>query len=775
VWFHQLLIEVTWAAAPWLLFILLSSVGESWSLTLTAASTLLVLLLGSAGFLHAYLPGIAILMVIFGISIVGLSRYRGPAIIRVLVVAGSMGVGVAWWLLPSLPVVATLLSSAAPDASLAELRFASQFTSLPNVLSLTAVPILHQSVDGTPYISWSTLILNQPGMLLSFVFPSVAVLGAVYGSIARRSRMVAIPLVLSAGFGAFLSKGLNPPFSEVNLSLLSLPLGDVFRHPLDKFSVLFVLPMSVLFALGMASMSRYRLTRPLSVFAALVTCGYIALPWWTGAVIPIGGGRIPSAFVDVPLSYETAGQLLATSPAAGKTMVLPYSPDGGSAFLWKSGIQPNLDCLLEDWSPDRSLLCNGSGQKLADLVPSTLSGAMLAHDPRVFDLARVWGIDRWLVHRDWEVNYFPTSLDPAAAIAFMLHPEIVAPSSPPINRQNQALSLGTNFHPLVFLVRASASPPPEDAILRIGSVDVVLNRASASQPSAYVALKDQTHNLWYPGDGAVFPSGVWHQVTVSYQDGRLYLAVDGAAQGALSTCQDDGCHPTGQQGMPLTLVPHTFQVLAPKYSPGGTDMTLPTEQAPIARRQTATSSLTVMASTAELALFGQNSLPAIYAANSLVLRDALDDPATLLQAARDVAHEPAPVLLPTSFSGGQPDPNSTTSWYRDSATHYHGALSLTGSAVLVFLQTYDPHWALTVGGKRVSESNHWLADGYANAWNVTGTGTVGWTLDYELQVPTTIGAALAALLLVLVTATGAWPTFRLLRGRYFAEGILPKE
>src|SRR6185437_12443625 len=102
------------------------------------------------------------------------------------------------------------------------------------------------------------------------------------------------------------------------------------------------------------------------------------------------------------------GEDLDSAPAGGKTMVLPYSKvDHQSAFVWQSGIQPNSDCLLEDWAPNRTLVCHSTGNQYANRVGETVVGGVLSRDPRVLALARLWGIDRWLVHEDWSIQYLP--------------------------------------------------------------------------------------------------------------------------------------------------------------------------------------------------------------------------------------------------------------------------------------------------------------------------------------------------------------------------------
>jgi hypothetical protein len=753
VWSHQLLIEVTWAALPWLLFILFSGLAKQFDIATMVCTMLIVLVVGSAGFPHAYLPGIGLLLGVFGLAAVAWTGPSWAVSARLSILALTILVGVAWWLLPSLPMVTALVGAATigPDSPRAQLEYASQFSSIRNVVTLTAVPILHQTVDKTPYLSWSFLVLDRPGTLLILVLPAVAAVGLIYAVKEPRARPLAVASLTCIALATFLSKGLSPPLSELNLALMSLPLGDALRHPLDKFSFVLVLPICVLFGMGLAWLVRSRFTTPLAVLAALIVGGYLAAPWWLADVIPVGGGRLPSAFVQVPRSYETIGGDLSRGSTLGKTMVLPYSPDGGSAFAWKSGVQPNLDCLLQDWAPNRTVMCHDSGDVLADRVPATLWRAVAARDTRVFKLAYAWGIDSWLVHRDWDLSYFVPAVNPDNAIAFLTQRRAESVPLSPVTRSNQAVPLSSSLHPLKFSVRANSAPPDSERLLQIGSIAVQVNRASSSD-SVYIGLRDQLNNLWYPGDGAVFPVGTWHTVTLRFDGTRLYFAVDGVDQGSLSACDAVGCHAISGHGLPLSPFPKTFQLIA---SSGlmRVDITMPKEVLGIAERRFANSYTRLVDATPELELFWQPSLPAVYSAKSVELRDHLDSQDALLQVAQESAALRDPVWLSTSSGVHVVDPNSQVeSWVSDSSTHLHGTLNTVGPAALVFLQTFDSHWTLMVNGERVPDSKHFVANGFANAWLVQGAGHLIWTIDYGLQRAVTLGVGVGAALLFVAIA-----------------------
>ncbi len=750
VWLHQLLIEVTWAAVPWLVYVLLASEAYDWDLLMTTSAVVIVLIAGSAGFPHAYLPGLALLLVVIAVCQVVASKRRSRTGLRVALIAGAVVAGLGWWLVPSLPTIGSLLAAASVGSGTTggQLDFASQFSTVANVISLTGVPVLHLTVDTTPYVSWSRLVLSTPGSVFLFMFPAVAAIGATSAIWRPRVRRVVVPMTIAVCIAVFLSKGLNPPLENVNAELTNLPLGAFFRHPLDKFSFALILPLCLLFALGLAWLVRYSTSIVAAVLAVLVVCGFLALPWWTGAVIPVGGGRLPSEYVQMPASYDEVGQDLAKSPPGGKTMVLPYSPDGGTAYLWSSGIQPNLDCLIQDWAPQRSLLCRGSGVALADLIPQALAHAVLNRDPRAFDLAKLAGFDLWLVHADWDSVYFAPDVPPPNAISFLVSPTSTRPNPAPVMRSNQIVRFTPTVRRVTFFVRAEAAPLADEKLLEIGPVDLQLNRASGSPPKVYLALFDPTDHYWYPADGAVFATGEWHAVSLSISGGRIFLAVDGTDQGALNLCGDNGCHPTGEHGLPLGHPLNSITVDSPSASSSEVVISAPIQLAGISDRTLSSTNLSIVAATAQLELFSQASLPVVYAARSVYATTNFSDPETALTAAHLVAKAQAPVLVPLASTIPKTEPDSATSWIEDSPTDFHGTFQTAGPCVFVFLQTYDPHWVLTIGNQAVPVADHQIANGFANAWVVRDAGRLSWTLTYDLQSGNRLGMASGVMLLI---------------------------
>jgi hypothetical protein len=135
----------------------------------------------------------------------------------------------------------------------------------------------------------------------------------------------------------------------------------------------------------------------------------------------------------------------------------------------------------------------------------------------------------------------------------------------------------------------------------------------------------------------------------------------------------------------------------------------------------------------------------------------------LLDAAAGVDHRTAPVLLPPDADPElRVDPAARTSWRRLDPTRLRGTLEVRDRTLLVFSQTFDPRWRLSVDGESVPGTRHLRVNGFANAWLVEGSGTVQWQLSYGPQQRITAGVAGGAGLLALALIALA---VSLVRGR----------
>jgi hypothetical protein len=695
---------------------------------------MLLAMAGGPGLPPVYLVPLSILFTALALAWIWQSPDRFVALGRALVSAAALAAGILWWLIPTLPMIRFAAGQSRIEApSIDQLRYVSGFSGVPNVVSLTAEPVLYVGAGRfVPFASWAWIVTTGIGQVLRFALPLIAALGGVYAYRTKRTRPVAVGLGACAAVGVFLSKGLNAPFPNVNLQLLNrLPFGDAFRHPVDKFSLLLVPSLCLLFAFGIASLFKQRRFLVVTVCIALVS-GWLTLPWWTGLVVPRGGGPVPSGHVSIPHAYDLIGAKLDGAPVGGKTMVLPYSVNGASAFRWSSGVQPNLDPLLEDWAPNRSLLARVTGYEYADVVGDTLAFGVEHRDPRTFSLAHLWGVDRWLVHTDWADDYIPMPITPEAGNSFLINSSTNRPA--PIDRLGQRIPIPTSLRALELDVFPTEPPVSQDQLLEVGPVILQFNR------EGYFGLLEPSRGIWEPGDYSIVSYNTWHTVDLWFSPSGVTLALDGVRHG---------------MEVPLSRLPRYATVLPSCDQCGVVNISNPHPGMFRLSRPVTTSGAGyapwLMIRTEDLFLFKQPALPVVYAAH---VDATAPDPATkqgLLEAAAAVRNEHEPVLVPERFlqNIGRLDPGAWTSWNRDTPTTFSGSLNLSGTTVLVLSQSFDPGWRLIVNGSPISDSDHFVANGFANGWIVRGSGSIRWRATYDPQRAYHQGLLVAALLAIL--------------------------
>jgi len=745
VWFHQLLTEVTWAVVPWLLVLAIVAARQLMGPQLYVPLLLIVGIVGASGISLTYLPAILILLVAFLVGAVISERALGHALLGAGIFLATFMLSISWSIVPS---VITLSQTYADEVSrlpaISEFLYASKSSDLANVVSLTAIPQLYAKFEGVRYISWAWFIDGGPGQILRFVLPIVALGGALFAVRSRTQRPIAISLSCCVVAAAMLSKGLNPPFGTLNLALLGLPFGGAFRHPVDKFAVLLVMPMCVLFAHALTELFRRATTAPLGFVASLTVIGIMAAPWWSGSVIPNGAGLIPSARVQVPKSYQIIGSALSKAPVGGKTFVLPYSIDQEAAFHWTSGVQPNADCLFQDWSPERTLVCHEVGSQFANRVGNTVQKALTNSDPRVLELARIWGIDRWLIHEDWNLDFMPSpqiaAVTPVVADTFFANPWSQTPAQSAV-RKAHTVSLPAEARSVVIYVRINHLPASaEDRLLQIGTADLQVNRSVPYGIGAYLALYDQHRLLW--DEGKNLSLGKWHMVVLQFSNNRIFLSVDGADQSQVKECSPGPpfpmpCNLDRGRGMALDPRPQSIIVPSRESRTAIADITEPAptisaNPRPVFMGADRVPYPHLLESTVELRLWQQEALPLIYAGTTNRILDSSSTD-SLLSGAHAVASDSAPVLVEPSHADLRLDQAATTSWRMANGTDFRGVLEVHGSSMLVFLQSYDPGWRLVVSGNGSSVSSHVVVNGFANGWLVNGSGNVPWELVYAPQ------------------------------------------
>jgi hypothetical protein len=152
----------------------------------------------------------------------------------------------------------------------------------------------------------------------------------------------------------------------------------------------------------------------------------------------------------------------------------------------------------------------------------------------------------------------------------------------------------------------------------------------------------------------------------------------------------------------------------------------------------------------EVALFENNfALPKLYAADNFLNYTDFDNMYAIIQSMDWSTLDHSAFISSTSMirvTESTPAAPEYFTWKELSPTSYEAQAYSTGTFTLVFLETYDPNWKLTVNGHAVSEADHLKTNAFANGWLLKSTGNLTIEIEYEPQ-KTFTAAILASIFL----------------------------
>jgi hypothetical protein len=687
IWYHVLYVQVLWATLPWLCLFVLAAEGHR-RIGKLCLSAFAVGVVASPGLTEGELPQTFVALAFISLF-VGATRGR-EALFRSVAVVGSCGSALLWWLLPSLANLGNLYSTAVritPTAAV--LDFSSQYSSVWHLLTLAAVPQLYQTVNGVRYIAWSSLATSHAGQLVLAGIPLLGAVGIILVRLRSSGWKRVSPLLGMLALGIAICKGDALPMPFTGMLLTRLPMGSIFRQPLNNFGVLIVLPLSLFVGYGLfgvfrvaaeSGASSYK--RVARVTACVASCGALALilaPWWSAHVFPVGSGNFPSAQYVLPPEYQQVGDILAKSPAGGKTLELPFSTDGESAFQWASGAQPNSDPLFQAWQPQRSVLesdgesTNGPGLKVAQCIS--------AGRPTCLTLAEQLGIDRIVVHKDWDEAYFGSAsgipvMSPDTALSYLL--DYRAGSSRSIVRSRERRIAVGGSKAVSMWVSVSSLPSLQDRFLYFDGFYVQLNHQN------FFSIYSPSHHVWSPG--RVLPRSTIDYLTLTWSGGMLQLWVNGVPESRAVPFRDPP--------------PRNLEVLTPGSAPGTT------------RASSGVVRLAVPHSSCGIIPCDLRGGARVLEWGKNLAVVSLPDAAPLLGSTPCGTTAPA-AALPALVEGGT------------------FVIGHDGCGHVEFLETYSKSWTLVPMSPGARVTSHSVADHFYNQWTVTGPATAVYALRYS--------------------------------------------
>lgn len=711
IWYHVLYVQVLWAALPWLCLCVLAAEGDR-RVGVLCLGAFAVGVAASPGLTEGELPQTFIALAFLSLF-VGWAHGR-KALLQSVAVVGSCGSALLWWLLPSLTNIENLYSTAAQGMpTAAVLDFSSHYSTVWHLLTLAAVPQLYQTVNGVPYIAWSSLATSGAGQLVLACIPLLGVVGILRLGLRPSGWKRVSPLVGMLALGIIVCKGEAQPLPVTGVLLTRLPMGAIFRQPLNNFSVLLVLPLTLFVGFGVATVLRVPAESGGRLLVAGVTSSaasvgalvVIIAPWWSSQVFPTGGGVFPSATYVLPSEYRQVGAMLARSPAGGKTLELPFSSDGESAFVWPTGVQPNSDPLFEAWQGQRSVLesdgvsTSNPGIEVARCIAAGRSTCLR--------LAEQLGIDRIVVHKDWNTMYFGARsgipvVSSGTVLAYLMDHE--PRSSRPIIRSRKRRVAVGGAGSVSLWVDVKSLPSQQDRFLSFDGYYIQLNRQN------FFSIYSPSRHVWSPG--SVLPRSPVSYLTLIWSGGKLQLSVNGVPHGRAVPFQ----------GPPPSYV----TILPPGRAPGTTR---------------ATSGVVRLA---------------VPHPSCGIIPCRLRGGAQLLQWGKYLALISLPHAIPllSSRPCGAAAPAAALPPLLDGGTFVIGR---GGCEHVKFLETYDRLWILAAVSPRARVTGHRTVDRYYNQWTVTGRPGAVYALHYSgaSSVPAAAGALTGIAYLCCVFAVGA--------------------
>ena len=728
IWYHVLYVQVLWAAFPWLgLFVLAAE--QDRRIGKLCLGAFAVGVAASSGLTEAELPQ-TFLVLAFLSLFVGVTRGR-KALLRSIAVVGSCGSTLLWWLFPSLTNLGNFYLAATKNQNTAAtLNFASHYSTVWHLLTLAAVPQLYQTVNGIPYIAWSGLVTSSAGQLVLACIPLLGAVGIVrLGSRQSGWKRVAL-LAGMLALGIVICKGEAQPLPVTGVLLTWLPLGAIFRQPLNNFDLLIALPLTLFVGFGAATILQipagpgartYR--RVAGVAASVASIGAIAViisPWWSSRIFPTGSGIFPSATYVLPSEYRQVGATLAHSPAGGKTLELPFTTNEESAFVWPDGIQPNADPLFETWQGRRSVLEHAG--MIANSPGLEVARCISAGGSTCLRMAEQFGIDRIVVHKDWNAAYFGTKsgiqvVSSETALAYLLDNQ--SNSSPVARSRKRRLTVGSSGSVSLW-VHVRSLPGKQDRFLSFDSFYVQVNREN------FFGVYSPSRHIWSPSP--VLPRGPAYYLTLTWSGAKLQLWINGVPEGRAVPFR----------GPP----PSHLEVIPPGSAPGTT------------RATSGVVRLAVPHDSCSIIPCRLRGGARVLEWGKYLALVSLPHATSLLSSRPCRAATPA-AALPPLVEGGT------------------FVIGRSGCARVEFQETYDKSWTLTAMSPGARVTDHRIADRYYNEWTVTGPAGAVYALHFS-TTPSLLAASSAGALIGGAYVGSIFSADALLRRRRLGRHVMVK-
>lgn len=249
------------------------------------------------------------------------------------------GLASIWWIYPGLTVnignIRQFLDM--KNENLISLVGVSKYFPSSEIMTLRQTYYMTTSrlIDGY----WETFYNHPLVYLLNYSIVLIVLLGIL--TTIKKKYKYSLFLLFSIFIGWFVSKGSNPPFgySFYNFLFTYIPFTVMFRNPYEKLGLLFLLPYSILYGIGVDTilnkLKNTKLRLYLYFFIFIVFCGFLVWPMWTGNVY---ARRMK---IKVPDYYSEVKNIIDSETGDSRILFLPLIEDGSATYKWGySGMVP---------------------------------------------------------------------------------------------------------------------------------------------------------------------------------------------------------------------------------------------------------------------------------------------------------------------------------------------------------------------------------------------------------------------------------------------------
>jgi hypothetical protein len=205
-----------------------------------------------------------------------------------------------------------------------------------NIQALRDVSVYYPNIEllqlkQNYYFSRDTIMQSHYQRKSVAIYPHLIVVFVLLGILSSRKQKSWVYLTGSFVLSWFLIKGSNEPFGDQFYTML-YSLSSIFqtvRNPYEKLGVIFLLPYSLFFALGVDYIAKKLsiLKYFFLITLALIVFYLLPLPLWKGWVFA------PSKYVSVPSYYQEVNEYL-NKQSDNRILHLPYFKGAGIEYTW---------------------------------------------------------------------------------------------------------------------------------------------------------------------------------------------------------------------------------------------------------------------------------------------------------------------------------------------------------------------------------------------------------------------------------------------------------